>query len=479
MMPLDSNLQQPTLVWQSSLQQMLECPIAPRPDEDAVVPSVTHTPLYTRKSLNIKCESSSPLNSYYITTPQQRNLPVEILSVFHSGGRSSDHDYGCAVSSVPDPSGDTTPSPSTSHLPRLTSRTSFVTPGSENYRSRTPGSKSSASVKSKARRWLDLDNNAEPEGFKTPIKPASASNLKRKIDISSSPSPAKIAKSPLEKTRYETSLGLLTKKFVSLFHLDPSGTVDLNKASENLNVQKRRIYDITNVLEGIGLVEKKSKNTVHWCGARTHDLSAQYADLHTDMADLEAKENQIDDLIRNTELEFKLLNQDKQYAYVSYQDLRSIPRFKSQTVMAIKAPPEAKLHVPHPSDGLQIYMSSESGEIEVFLCPEEDTNPQSGGESESDLELSPIKTKIMLSEATSEPEPEDDLTKIIVSSLSHALTDQNDTASSLEHGSDIFSEAPGSSIEALALDPPLSEDDYVFHMANELLKSFPEIFNQI
>ena len=47
------------------------------------------------------------------------------------------------------------------------------------------------------------------------------------------------------------------------------------------------------------------------------------------------------------------------------QDLRNIPRFRSQTVMAIKAPPEAKLHVPHPSDGLQIYMSSENGEIEV------------------------------------------------------------------------------------------------------------------
>lgn len=28
--------------------------------------------------------------------------------------------------------------------------------------------------------------------------------------------------------------------------------------------QKRRIYDITNVLEGIGLLEKKTKNTVQW-----------------------------------------------------------------------------------------------------------------------------------------------------------------------------------------------------------------------
>jgi len=29
-------------------------------------------------------------------------------------------------------------------------------------------------------------------------------------------------------------------------------------------VQKRRIYDITNVLEGIGLIEKKGKNNIQW-----------------------------------------------------------------------------------------------------------------------------------------------------------------------------------------------------------------------
>jgi hypothetical protein len=31
-------------------------------------------------------------------------------------------------------------------------------------------------------------------------------------------------------------------------------------------VKKRRIYDITNVLEGIGLIEKKSKNNIQWKG---------------------------------------------------------------------------------------------------------------------------------------------------------------------------------------------------------------------
>ena len=53
--------------------------------------------------------------------------------------------------------------------------------------------------------------------------------------------------------------------------------------------------------------------------------------------------------------------------------------------MAIKAPPEAKLHVPHPSEGLQIYMTSETGEIEVFLCPEEENTPPNGPDSEGEL----------------------------------------------------------------------------------------------
>lgn len=39
----------------------------------------------------------------------------------------------------------------------------------------------------------------------------------------------------------------------------------VSKAADTLAVrQKRRIYDITNVLEGIGLIEKKSKNSIQW-----------------------------------------------------------------------------------------------------------------------------------------------------------------------------------------------------------------------
>jgi transcription factor E2F3 len=71
-------------------------------------------------------------------------------------------------------------------------------------------------------------------------------------------------------SRYDTSLGLLTKKFIDLLEATTDGIIDLNVASLQLNVQKRRIYDVVNVLEGIGILEKVSENHIFnmrtlWC----------------------------------------------------------------------------------------------------------------------------------------------------------------------------------------------------------------------
>ena len=91
-------------------------------------------------------------------------------------------------------------------------------------------------------------------------------------------------------SRFDSSLGLLTKKFVYLLKRAAShgilengtylgckadggeGTLDLNAAAKELQVQKRRIYDITNVLEGIGLIEKRNKNHIAWIGDRATNL---------------------------------------------------------------------------------------------------------------------------------------------------------------------------------------------------------------
>lgn len=65
-----------------------------------------------------------------------------------------------------------------------------------------------------------------------------------------------------KKKQRENGLVDLTKKFIGLLQTAKDQVLDLNSAVKDLEVQKRRIYDITNVLEGIGLIRKVGKNNI-------------------------------------------------------------------------------------------------------------------------------------------------------------------------------------------------------------------------
>jgi hypothetical protein len=60
-----------------------------------------------------------------------------------------------------------------------------------------------------------------------------------------------------------------------------------NTAASTLGVQKRRIYDITNVLEGCNLIVKTSKNQMKWVGT-THrfDVEGNDGEVHPEVADI-------------------------------------------------------------------------------------------------------------------------------------------------------------------------------------------------
>ncbi|EEB13050.1 transcription factor E2F3, putative [Pediculus humanus corporis] len=240
------------------------------------------------------------------------------------------------------------------------------------------------------------------------------------VSQASSPSPTGKGK---PSNRYDTSLGLLTRRFVTLLKDSPDGVVDLNVASETLEVQKRRIYDITNVLEGIGILEKKSKNNIQWRGSPRGfdfcDKSRGEEDNSKDgvIQELQRREDELDRLIINAEKELRQLTEDKRFAYVTYEDLRNIPYYKNQTVMVIKAPPEAKLRVPDPSKALQMYMKSENSEIEVFICPDEvDEYPATSNADEKSNNNSPLRPSVsnldLIPELGIKEEPQSDNTDL-------------------------------------------------------------------
>nr|QOY46805.1 E2F transcription factor 1 [Ambystoma mexicanum] len=182
-------------------------------------------------------------------------------------------------------------------------------------------------------------------------------------------------KSPGERSRYETSLNLTTKRFLELLRQSADGVVDLNWAAEVLKVQKRRIYDITNVLEGIQLISKKSKNHIQWLGSKTAvENSGRYQQLVKEISNLLEAEQQLDKLIQMCTIQLKLLTEDtesKHLAYVTCQDLRTVADTSEKMLMVIKAPAETQLQVSDPKEMLQISLKSTNGPIDVFLCPED------------------------------------------------------------------------------------------------------------
>ncbi|KAH8063387.1 hypothetical protein JL722_2555 [Aureococcus anophagefferens] len=182
-----------------------------------------------------------------------------------------------------------------------------------------------------------------------------------------------------ESTRYDSSLGLLTKRFVALIKDAPGGILDLNQAATQLEVQKRRIYDITNVLEGIGLIEKRTKNNIAWKGsgvAPTDADAATLAEVRADGARLAREEAALDRCVEHLQRarsDFQRLHADE--LKVTHADLRTIPGLARETVVALRAPPGTVLEVPDLDDGMegsgsrryQLQLRSPAAPIEVFL----------------------------------------------------------------------------------------------------------------
>jgi hypothetical protein len=222
--------------------------------------------------------------------------------------------------------------------------------------------------------------------------------------------------------RYDSSLGLLTKKFIHLVETADGGTLDLNDAAEKLQVQKRRIYDITNVLEGIGLIEKRSKNHIAWRGpagaaaaaaavGATVSLaahlgaagaaaaggggSADAAVLAADVAALEAEDASLDahiDQMRRTIAGLLAAPERAQDAWLSHADVRAAPALASDMLIAIKSPHGTMLEVPNPDDSaldypqqrFEILLKSNTGPIDVFLVEPAAPGAGAGGAAEEE-----------------------------------------------------------------------------------------------
>lgn len=137
--------------------------------------------------------------------------------------------------------------------------------------------------------------------------------------------------------RLEKSLAMMTVNVVDLLKKAPKGILNLGEATKILEVrQKRRIYDVTNVLEGIGLIEKHGKNSVKWRGDSLtpdpRDVTRKMRLLKHDRSSLLAYEAIIDErlkIIRQCTDICRTNESTASYSYVTSEDITDV--FGEQT----------------------------------------------------------------------------------------------------------------------------------------------------
>ncbi|XP_077414193.1 transcription factor E2F5 isoform X3 [Vanacampus margaritifer] len=180
-------------------------------------------------------------------------------------------------------------------------------------------------------------------------------------------------------TRHEKSLGLLTMKFVDLLQQANDGVLDLKVAADSLAVkQKRRIYDITNVLEGVGLIEKKNKNIIQWRGKNKESQNQEVLDqvrvLRAQISELEAQEKELDFQKTWLQENSERLNRDpdsSNYKFVTHEDICN--SFSGDTLLVVMAPSGTQLEVLLPEKGqtghknYQVNLRSKVAPIKVTL----------------------------------------------------------------------------------------------------------------
>ncbi|CAF94955.1 unnamed protein product [Tetraodon nigroviridis] len=171
-------------------------------------------------------------------------------------------------------------------------------------------------------------------------------------------------------SRSRASLQRLTRRFLQLMQEAPGCCVDLSSASTRLRTKRRRLYDITNALYGVQVIEKESRNKVRWIGKSP--ISVFLLNKKKELEKLRQMEATLDGLIRRCAQQlFDLTDDDRHsaWAYVTHQDLGLLQTFQEQTVIAVRAPEETKMEVPVPTeDSVQIHLKATQGPITVLSC---------------------------------------------------------------------------------------------------------------
>lgn len=199
----------------------------------------------------------------------------------------------------------------------------------------------------------DLSNKKNNNSKTKSIKSNKASNNEKIETFSIKSEEIELEEDNPEETKIENSLGQLTQNFLQYIKNKGRINININNLVKDLDVKKRRIYDITNVLQGIGYIEKKGKNEISWtknCKNQNKDnsnadnLNGNYisncSQLKIEFEILKKEDKQNEQKLNEYRNEFDILSKKidfPKYSYITFKDIKKLSKDEKLDFIIIKA----------------------------------------------------------------------------------------------------------------------------------------------
>lgn len=183
----------------------------------------------------------------------------------------------------------------------------------------------------------------------------------------------------------ENSLGQLTKNFIKYIRENGKKSVNINDLVNELSIKKRRIYDITNVLQGIGYIQKNCKNEISWVKTNVHQKKkTKKNNAEKKIEQISKQKSNIEFLIKqNSQLkkkldaffdEFTSISQRVdflQYAYITMDDIESLAKNLNKDFVLIKANNGNEVKILEDGEAKKVY-ENERNKMEKGLIPKDE-----------------------------------------------------------------------------------------------------------
>lgn len=168
----------------------------------------------------------------------------------------------------------------------------------------------------------------------------------------------------VQEGRQENSLCQLTKNFIQYIKSQGKEYININEIVEKLTVKKRRIYDITNVLQGIGYIQKTGKNEIHWIKGnltKKNCLEGNYffkklnqlKNLKNDVDDLQKENHDLSLTLDKFREEFETISQKRdfeKYGYITFNDMSDISKNEKLDILILKSTKGSKVTIINKED---------------------------------------------------------------------------------------------------------------------------------